>query len=178
MDPLVQAQFFATTHHVFFKRQMYGALPYTHHLQQVVEILGSYGTHGSKSWYGDGIDVNEVLIAGWLHDIVEDTDVKLRDVEEQFGENVAMLVGAVTDEQGSHLDRKARKALTYPRTRAAGKIAVRLKLADRLANVDSGGSMLKKYAKEHEDFRRALFTEGENLDLWEELRIRFDGVKI
>lgn len=178
MDPLVQAQFFATTHHVFFGRQMYGALPYTHHLQQVVAILQEHGTHGPKEWYGDGVDVVEVLIAGWLHDIVEDTDVKLRDVEEQFGENVALLVGAVTDEQGDHLDRKARKALTYPRTRAAGKIAVRLKLADRLANVSSGGSMLKKYAREHEDFRRALFTEGENLDLWNMLEASFEGVKI
>ncbi|MBQ4425667.1 MAG: bifunctional (p)ppGpp synthetase/guanosine-3',5'-bis(diphosphate) 3'-pyrophosphohydrolase [Lachnospiraceae bacterium] len=38
----------------------------------------------------------ESIIAGLLHDVVEDTDVTLEDVEKQFGPDVALLVDGVT----------------------------------------------------------------------------------
>lgn len=74
----------------------------------------------------------------------------------------------MTDEPGEN--RKARKMMTYPKIRSGGPNAVRLKLADRIANLehslqgDSG--LAAMYRKEHEDFRRALRTEGENEEMW------------
>lgn len=145
MDPLSFAKQFATLHHVVRKGQMYGVVPYTHHLAEVERRL----TNHYNIW-----DLDE-RIAAWLHDIVEDTDVKLRDVEENFGEEVARLVGAVTSEPGEN--RKIRNALTYPKIKKAGPKAIRLKLADRLANMSSGGSSLKMYVREYPDFRESLF---------------------
>jgi len=151
MDPITFAKQFATLHHVIRKGQMYGVLPYTHHLAAVENQLRLFGEKRE-----------EMLTAAWLHDIVEDTEVKLRDIEENFGEEVARLVGAVTSEQGEN--RKIRNALTYPKIRNAGPDAIRLKLADRLANVLMGGSSAKMYAKEYADFRHGLRDENDTLN--------------
>ena len=50
----------------------------------------------------------DVVAAGVLHDTVEDTPVTLRDIERDFGENVARLVAACSepDKSGSWEDRK------------------------------------------------------------------------
>ncbi len=161
MDPgitlLTLAKQTASLHHIERKKQMYGVLPYTHHLADVEEILRDFGETRQ-----------EMLIAAWLHDIVEDTDYKIRDVEENFGEEVARLVGAVTSEKGEN--RKIRNALTYPKIRETGEDAVRLKLADRIANVSTGGGSFSMYKKEYDSFRHALYSPGSsNEDMWQEL---------
>lgn len=155
MDPLRHVKFFAQVKHT---GKLYAGLPYTHHLAAVEAVLRRFGAVPE-------MDI-ELLSAAWLHDVVEDTGTKLKEVEEMFGGGVAYLVGAVTDEKGEN--RKVRKALTYPKIRAAGKYAVRLKLADRIANVEQGG-IGSMYRKEQEDFRRNLYTPGENEDMWEHL---------
>jgi len=38
----------------------------------------------------------EVIIAGFLHDLIEDTDCKIEEIKEEFGEKVATLVEACT----------------------------------------------------------------------------------
>ena len=38
----------------------------------------------------------EVIVAGFLHDIVEDCDVKLEEITEMFGEDVSYLVESLT----------------------------------------------------------------------------------
>lgn len=157
MDTLTFAKSYANLFHIERNRQMYGVLPYTHHLAAVEGVLREFGETR-----------DDLLVAAWLHDIVEDTDVKIRDVEENFGENVAALVHAVTSEPGEN--RKTKVALTLPKTREAGPDAVRLKLADRIANVRNGGASLGMYVKEYPAFRHALYTQGSgNGKMWEEL---------
>lgn len=167
MDPIIHAQSFATLHHVILGKQMYGVLPYTHHLQAVAEVLKRFGP--TCSAYGGDlpptVTSDQMLCAAWLHDVVEDTDVKVRDIEETFGETVAQLVSAVTSEQGPN--RKARNALTYPKIRAAGHYAIRLKLADRIANVENGGASVQMYKREYDEFRHGLRLEKwSNDDMW------------
>lgn len=164
MDQLTAAKHFATLHHVIRKGQLYGPLPYTHHLAAVERVLLSFG-----------ITDEDMLVAAWLHDIVEDTDVKVRDVEENFGARVAALVSAVTSEEGPN--RKTRNALTYPKIRAAGNDAIKLKLADRMANVKNGGASWQMYKKEHAEFRHALMTGNEDdtlNEMWEELTMALE----
>jgi len=152
MDPLRHVKFFAAVKHA---GQTYGSgLPYTHHLAAVEQVLRRFGV----------VDEN-ILTASWLHDVVEDTPTKLKEVEEMFGPEVARLVHAVTNEDGPN--RKTRHALTYPKIREAGDKAIQLKLADRIANVESGGNLVGMYRKEFEDFKRALYTTGQAEDMWQ-----------
>lgn len=159
MDPLRFVKFYATVKHA---GQLYsGGLPYTHHLAAVEQVVRRFSD-------SRGIMAPEfLLVAAWLHDVVEDTGTKLKEIEEMFGEEVAQLVAAVTDEPGEN--RKIRKALSYPKIRAGGVWAVRLKLADRIANVETGGKLVSMYRKEYEDFKRALYTQGENEEMWTHL---------
>lgn len=154
------AQYFATSEHVTKRNQMYGVLPYTHHLQEVEQLL--------RRW---GADEEDMLVAAWLHDVVEDCpEVGRKQIEEMFGPRVAELVEAVTNEPAPN--RATRHALTHPKTRGVPG-AVLLKLADRLANVANGrahgGIFVRMYAKEHETFKRALYTPGEWEAQWAEL---------
>jgi guanosine-3',5'-bis(diphosphate) 3'-pyrophosphohydrolase len=154
MDPLRHVKFFAAVKHT---GQTYGSgLPYTHHLAAVEQVLRRFN-----------VTDETLLTASWLHDVIEDTETKRKEVEEMFGSEVAHLVYAVTNEEGAN--RKIRHALTYPKIREAGPLAVRLKLADRIANVEAGGNLFGMYKKEHEDFKRALFTAGQNEDMWTHL---------
>lgn len=154
VDVLRFVKFYASVKHA---GQTYSSgLPYTHHLAAVEAVLRRFGTFDEA-----------MLVSAWLHDVVEDTGTKLKEIEEMFGVGVAKLVHAVTNEEGAN--RKIRHALTYPKTREAGPLAVRLKLADRIANVEAGGKLVGMYQKEHEDFRRALYTSGQNEDMWNHL---------
>lgn len=150
------AGFAAAAHH----KQRYGSAPYTYHLEQVAYVLRQHAV----------ADVPEELeAAAWLHDVLEDTPVSESYLREFFGAGVADLVVAVTDEPGR--DRKERKTRTYPKIRAAGAKAVRLKLADRIANFSSAvregrQDLLTMYRSEHPEFRAALYRPLENLDMW------------
>jgi (p)ppGpp synthase/HD superfamily hydrolase len=164
IDGLKVARFYATVKHA---GQLYGGdLPYTHHLAAVTQVMVRFmddlknGDPQLCGWEDD------LLVACWLHDIVEDTGTKVKEVREMFGERVARLVEAVTDEPGEN--RKIRKALTYPKTRNE-KYAVLVKLADRIANIEAGGSLGNMYKKEYEDFRRALYTKGTGDCMWAHL---------
>lgn len=139
-DIVTRASIFAATAH---QGQKYGEQPYTVHLSRVVEILQEYG-------YTDP----DVLAAGWLHDVIEDTAVDFYVLQEQFSRNIAMKVWACS---GEGINRRERvtsiigKLTDYP-------TAIPIKLADRIANVESCWATCDKrlfmYEREYPDFRR------------------------
>jgi len=147
--------------------QSYGDKPYEHHLQAVVEVLKRFGVQL------DDPSTAPLLIAAWLHDSLEDTQLTRDEVEIQFGPAVAELVWRVTDEPGA--TRKERKPATYRKTRE-NESAIVLKLADRIANVEasvaSGGRLLDMYQREHPDFKAALQSASTSklaLQMWNHL---------
>ena len=77
----------------------------------------------------------EMIAAALLHDVVEDTDVTIDQIEEKFGDEVAELVGWLTDtsrpEDGN---RKTRKALDRSHSADAPAAAQTIKLADLIHN--------------------------------------------
>ena len=75
----------------------------------------------------------ELWAAALLHDLVEDTDVELTDIADQFGSRVAGLVGAMT-EDGSIDDYRERKEEARRRARDSGRDAALLFVADKLSN--------------------------------------------
>jgi (p)ppGpp synthase/HD superfamily hydrolase len=141
---------------VFHRNQKYGNEPYTKHLEDVVSVLKRFG-----------INNNTILAAAWLHDAVEDTLLTVEMVEQEFGNDVASLVYAVTREPGNN--RKERNAKTYPKIKAQPD-AIYLKLADRIANVqasiENNIKKLKLYQNEFPDFKIALKHSGGSDEMW------------
>lgn len=163
-DLVTRARAFAIAAHVNTK---YGDLPYEYHLKAVVKELGD----GWPDGYGYvALHSDEVIAAAWLHDVVEDTDVTLGDIIEEFGGKVARLVDAVTDESGE--DRKARKAGMYKKLAKAPVGARAIKLADRIANTKASIEnpvMAKLYREEFPEFIKIVGQDEENQEMVLEL---------
>ena len=91
------------------------------------------------------MDANSVA-AGFLHDVVEDTDTTIDDIRREFGDDVAFLVQVVTKPK-SHTPGQADRAKQENNFRQLLDSmrrdirAVLIKLADRLHNMRSLGSM-------------------------------------
>lgn len=153
---LQAAQALATTSH---KDQRYGNHPYIKHLADVVIALQRFGVQDEA-----------LLVAGWLHDAVEDTNTTINHIELMFGKRVADLVYRVTNEEGKN--RKERHEKTYPKIQGNDD-AITLKLADRIANVEASlqedKGKLQMYSKEYVEFRSKLFKSGSHDAMWRHL---------
>ncbi|EDV90750.1 guanosine-3',5'-bis(diphosphate) 3'-pyrophosphohydrolase MESH1 [Drosophila grimshawi] len=80
-----------------------------------------------------GIEDEAVLMAALLHDVVEDTDTTVGDVEQLFGTDVASLVHEVTDDKS--LEKAERKRLQIVNAARSTRRANLIKLADKLDNL-------------------------------------------
>jgi len=154
---LQAAQALAETAH---KGQMYGDQPYTKHLADVVGVLRRFK-----------VEDTDILVAGWLHDSVEDTETTLEQIELMFGRRVRDLVYRVTNEEGKN--RKERHEKTYPKIQASPD-AVTLKLADRIANTEASimqndEKKMKMYAKEYPNFKQKLHVTITHESMWRHL---------
>ena len=124
MNNVERARVFATAAHAAVKQvRKYTFEPYILHPTEVASIVATVP------------HTNEMLAAAWLHDTVEDTGVSIVDIQQEFGNEVASLVGWLTDvstpEQGN---RAARKAIDRGHTACAPAEAQTVKLADLIAN--------------------------------------------
>lgn len=85
------------------------------------------------------INIDHVsVVASLLHDTVEDTDVTLEDIEEQFGEIVSHLIDGVTKISGVFKSRDTKQAETFMKmllSMAEDIRVVLIKFADRLHNM-------------------------------------------
>lgn len=79
-----------------------------------------------------------VLVAGILHDTLEDTTVTLEELETAFGKQVSMLVAGHTEDKRKSW--KERKQNTIETLATASRAEKLLSLADRLANLRSMAS--------------------------------------
>jgi (p)ppGpp synthase/HD superfamily hydrolase len=114
-----------------------------------------------------GAPVEAIVIAAWLHDIIEDTGFTREEIEFHFGIEVSEIVWRVTDEEGAN--RTERHEKTYPKIR--GSVwSVFLKLQDRISNIEAGGKS-DMYLKEFPSFKAALYKAGEFDPIWEHLEI-------
>ena len=99
-----------------------GGMPYVEHPIAVAALLDEHG-------YGE-----EVLAAALLHDVVEDSETTLEELRELFGNGVAGMVGALTDDESIESYRE-RKAEHRERVAAAEGDAHAIYGADKLTNV-------------------------------------------
>lgn len=140
----LRALLFASDAHCEQKRK-YTHEPYINHPIEVAAIVCAVT--------GD----EEMIAAAYLHDVVEDCGVKLSEIEEKFGPEVAKLVEELTDvskpEDGN---RQKRKELDRLHLAKASPRAKTIKLADLISNTRS--------IKEHDpDFAKIYLAEKEKL---------------
>ena len=129
--------------------------PYEKHLDDVVDVLKRFGFSG------------KYIVAGYLHDAIEDDGISYNDINRHFNTEVAEMVYCVTDEVGRN--RREKKEKTLPKT-ASNPDAIILKLADRIANIEHGGK-IDMYAKEYQEFKGVLYlnTPANGRAMWEHL---------
>lgn len=97
--------------------------PYISHPLRVAESLRAIGE----------ITDEDVLVAGVLHDLIEDTECEWSNIERRFGSRVADLVAAMTGDM--RLPKPQRRQEIVDRIRAASDEAKAIRLADRLDNL-------------------------------------------
>ena len=129
MKKLEEAIIYATIMHQGKTRKL-GDSPYILHPLEVAQILSTL------------TDDEDVITAGILHDIVEDTDGTLPEIEKRFGERVARLVSSETefkypdkDPKDTWQKRKEDSILMLKNSQDTG--VKMLWLADKLANIRS-----------------------------------------
>ena len=126
VDLIVKAFEFAITRHKIQERKPEGSkISYICHLMDVASIL-------TKNMASD-----DLVAAGFLHDVVEDnkyTEVTEEDLRAEFGDIITELVMAVTERDKS-LDWKTRKTIMIEKLASESKEVQMLKCADSLANL-------------------------------------------
>ncbi len=78
----------------------------------------------------------EVVAAGILHDVVEDTPVTYEEFAEQFGAKIAKLVAAAS-KKDKNLPWEARKRHTIEQLKTASLEEIQITAADKLHNIQS-----------------------------------------
>ena len=146
MNNVERARVFATAAHAAVKQvRKYTFEPYIVHPTEVASIVATVP------------HTNEMLAAAYLHDTVEDTGVSIVDIQKEFGNEVASLVGWLTDvskpEQGN---RAVRKAIDREHTAMAPAAAQTVKLADLIANSRSILAHDPAFAKVYLEEKRML----------------------
>ncbi len=129
MDLVEEAILYATVMHQGKVRKRKN-IPAILHPLEVAQILATL------------TEDREIIAAGILHDIVEDTDGTPDEIRERFGDRVAFLVNSETEPSFPGEDReqswKMRKQLSIRKLKESTDIGVKmLWLADKLANIRS-----------------------------------------
>jgi len=147
--------------------QMYGSRPYSYHLQKVVNIARFYSSLIPKE------DLEDVICAAYLHDILEDTLCTQDEILRALNPRILLLVKLLT-KNGSDPE-------SYFNQVAQDDLAIFIKLCDRYANVlacvyDGEDKKLAKYKKQNPYLIRILLNKNyiELMEGIEGLLLAFD----
>jgi len=166
---------YAREKHKNQKRKVSG-LPYLLHIYDVCQILM------------DNDATENAIIAGVLHDTIEDTGTTLDEIYANFGSEVAYIVDVLTEKKTMPYEH--RKTLQAVKVKHAPLDVKMVKCADLLANMRSlkeevcefGESLWGKFnapkeiiAKHHKEMIDAISELG-NLQMYKELQKIFDFV--
>ena len=119
----LKALHFSAAKHRDQRRKDEQASPYINHLIEVADIL----------WETGRIRDMTTIIAGILHDTLEDTNTTPEELDAAFGSEIRSIVGELTDDKSLPQDERRRLQVEH-----AGKLSVRaqyVKLADKISNI-------------------------------------------
>ena len=120
---LLKAIHFAAQKHRNQRRKDVEASPYINHPIAVAETL----------WRTGGVRDMITIVAGVLHDTIEDTETTPEELEKEFGGRVRSVVEEVSGDKS--LPREKRKHLQIEEARHKSLHAKHVKLADKICNV-------------------------------------------
>jgi len=120
---IVAAQFANNAHKGQVRR--YTGRPYITHPARVAGMVAAYP-----------VATEEMVIAAYLHDVVEDTNITLQEIYEEFGSTVGTYVDQLTNKsKGKGLNREARKKLDREHLSFCSREVKLIKLFDRIDNL-------------------------------------------
>jgi len=146
-ERLVKAKEFATKAHEGQVRKSTGT-PMISHPIRVAKMLQDYGFEP------------EVVAAGYLHDVVEDTSYTLENIVAEFGEDVARVVAGNTEDKSKTWEE--RKAHTIEHIKTAPLEVKALIVADKLDNLSC---LIEDYERFGEDLWNH-FKRGKDQQKW------------
>lgn len=123
LKTILRAASYAAQKHTGHRRKGHDEEPYINHPLEVANLLANVGN----------IDDPDVLIAGILHDTVEDVGVTPEELAELFGDKVSSYVMEVTDDK--NLPKDERKQLQIDHAPHLSHGAKQIKLADKISNI-------------------------------------------
>jgi len=123
LSKLLKAIEFAADKHKYQNRKDAEKIPYINHPIKVANTLIQVGKEENL----------ELLVAAVLHDTIEDTDTKPKEIEEKFGKEVLDLVLETTDNK--NLPKPVRKILQIKNATKKSDKAKKLQIADKICNV-------------------------------------------
>jgi len=121
---ILRAFRFAAIKHRDQRRKDERASPYINHPIAVAETL----------WEIGGIRDVTIIVAGILHDIVEDTDTSPEELERAFGARICSIVKELTDDK--HLPNSVRKRLQLQNVAELSAPARQVRIADKISNLE------------------------------------------
>jgi (p)ppGpp synthase/HD superfamily hydrolase len=147
--------------------QKYGDKPYSWHLDRVAEVVARHS--------GDIADQFVQAMAGaYLHDVIEDVPNGARFLD-NVDPSVIEAVRALSKSKGQTPEQY------YTGIKNAGRIAIAVKIADRIANMQASLSAEMNNHKKFEKYRSerhvfASMRQGDDLkNMWDELDKLYDG---
>ena len=139
-----------------------------------------------------GFDDN-VVAAGYLHDVVEDTDYTIEDIKNIFGDDIASLVKGATEEDRS-LSWEERKQGTIKRIKNLDLRHKAVITCDKLSNTEDLLNYFGRIGKEdyssftrgkdkkiwywQEAYKSLIYNEDENLDIFKDLKNNIDILRL
>lgn len=133
-----KARKFAIEKHGLQRRKFTGEMYYFHPIR-VAEIIQNFENNES------------VIAAAYMHDLIEDTDVKYEDILQLFGTEIANLVFELTNVR-KMIEKMGKKIYQTEKLNNMSDNAFLIKLADRLDNVSdfkiSDQYFAERYSKE------------------------------
>lgn len=115
-----------------------GEIPYVTHPIEVATVIQEHHPENENA-----------IIGALLHDTVEDTNVTIEDIKNNFGPKIAKIVSEVTDDESNikHLPReelkKARRQLQVDNLKNISFEAQLIRLGDKISNVSNLNSVDK-----------------------------------
>ena len=157
-------QFATQAHQGQFRK--YTGEPYITHPLAVMEIVKGVPGH-----------TEEMLVAAVLHDVVEDTDVSLMEIQEEFGDVVSDLVLHLTDistpEDGNRLKRKRKDAEWYAQGSAQAQTIKVADFIDNTRDIAQNDPRFWEIYKMEKLYALDLLQEADT-DLWHQAHIQIN----